>query len=142
MYLYKSDILEKFLGKEIQMLNRSLVVNRKTINELLKECLPFAVTREKAQHAFDRKAIQKAAEHLPEYIRDEIKFPIFFFIDLEVPGECFLHDRIEAEFVKRIGGLKGYGFRKGRMWMSKVVANKISREYPTLFQYFYMPQAV
>lgn len=134
------EAFEKMVGKEIQLLNRNAVLHKRSLKDLLAEKGPVAITKDKDGYVFDKQALKKAAEKYPEHKHGDIMLPAYFYVDPEVPNQCYIRDELDAGFLKKIvEGLEGYKFKKGTMWLSKAVANKVMREYPTLFQYFYLP---
>jgi len=132
-------VFDKMLGKEMQLLNQNVVVRRKSIKELLSEEKPSIPNKSGEAYLFNREALKNAASKYSDYRHGDILLPIHFYVDPEVPNQCFVRVECEADFLKKVAGLEGYPFRKGKMWMSKAIAGKLMKEYPTLFQYFYLP---
>ncbi|MFZ2455402.1 MAG: DUF61 family protein [Candidatus Altiarchaeia archaeon] len=134
-----TGVFENMLGKEMQLLNQNVVVRRKSLKELLSEEKPSIPNKAGEAYLFNKDALKNAASKYPDYRHGDILLPIHLFVDPEVPNQCFVREECEAGFLKKIAGLEGYPFRKGRMWMSKAIAGKLMKEYPALFQYFYLP---
>jgi uncharacterized protein (UPF0216 family) len=133
-----TDVFEKMLGKEMLLLNQNVVVRTKSLKELLEEETPSIPNKEGRPYLFDIEALKKAASRYSDYKHAEIMLPIRFCVDMEVSNQCYVREESEADFIKKVAGLERYPFKKGKLWMSKVIAGKIMKEYPTLFQYFYL----
>jgi uncharacterized protein (UPF0216 family) len=132
-------VFDKMLGKEMQLLNQSVVVRRKSLKELLSEEKPSIPNKAGEAYLFNRESLKNAASKYPDYRHGGILLPIPLYIDHEVSNQCFVREECDADFLKTAAGLEGYPFRKGKMWMSKAIAGKLMKEYPTLFQYLYLP---
>ena len=134
----REDAFDRLISKEIALLNRGLAA-RKTLKDLLSEKDPATVTKDKGDHAFDRDALRKAAELVSEHWLEDIRLPIYMYVDSEIPGECYIPKEASANLIRKMPGLSGYRFIKGKMWIPRAIAAKIRREYPTLFQYYFLP---
>ena len=134
-----TGVLDKMLGKEMQLLNQNIVIRRKSLKELLPEEKPSITNKSGEVYLFNKESLKNAASKYPDYRHREIMLPIHFYVDLEVPNQCFVREECDADFLKKVAGLEKYPFKKGRLWLSKVIAGKLMKEYPTLFQYFYLP---
>ncbi len=130
---------EKMVAKELAVLNKNIILHRKNLKELLAEKNPSIAVKGQEDYVFDKAALKKAAAKYPEHKHDDVKLPVLFYIDTEVPNQCYIREELNADFFKKISGLEGYKYKKGKMWLSKAVASDLMREYPTLFQYFFLP---
>jgi len=132
-------VFDKMLGKEMQLLNQNVVIRRKSLKELLPEEKPLIPNKSGEAYLFNKESLKNAASKYPDYRHRDIMLPIHFYVDLEVPNQCFVREECDADFLKKVAGLEKYPFKKGRLWLSKAIAGKLMKEYPTLFQYFYLP---
>jgi uncharacterized protein (UPF0216 family) len=132
-------VFDKMLGKEMQLLNQNYVIHRKSLKKLLSEEKPSIPNKSGEAYLFNREALKNAASKYPDYRHGDILLPIHLYIDLEVQNQCFVREECVADFLKKVAGLEKYPFQKGRMWLSKAIAGSLMKEYPTLFQYFYLP---
>jgi uncharacterized protein (UPF0216 family) len=136
----KTRVFDKMLGKEMQLLNQNVLTRRKSLKELLSEEKPSIPNKAGEAYLFNKDALKNAATKYPDYRHGNILLPIHLFVDPEVLNQCFVREECVADFLKKAAGMEGYPFRKGKMWMSKTIADSIMKEYPTLFQYFYLPE--
>jgi len=74
-----------------------------------------------------------------EHWLEDIRLPIYMYVDSEIPGECYIQGEASANFMRKMPGLSGYRFIKGKMWIPRVLAAKIKNEYPTIFHYCFLP---
>lgn len=112
-------VYERMLGKEMLLLNQNIVIRTRSLKDLLKEGLPSIPNKEGEPYMFDAAALKKAAAKYPDYKHDIIMLPIHFYVDMEVSNECYVRDEYEAEFLKKIAGLGGYLYKKGKMWIPR-----------------------
>jgi uncharacterized protein (UPF0216 family) len=132
-------VLDKMLGKEMQLLNQNVVVHRKSLKELLSEEKPLIPNKLGEAYLFNKESLKNAASNYPDYRHRDILLPIHLYVDLEVPNQCFVREECDADFLKKVAGLEKYPFKKRRLWLSKALAGKLMKEHPSLFQYFYLP---
>jgi uncharacterized protein (UPF0216 family) len=132
-------VFDKMLGKEMQLLNQNVVTRRKSLKELRSEEKPSIPNKSGEPYLFDKEALKNAASKYPDYRHADILLPLHLYVDPEVPNQCFVRVECEADYPKKVAGLEGYPFRKGKMWLSKAIAGKLMKQYPTIFQYFYLP---
>jgi uncharacterized protein (UPF0216 family) len=118
-------VFDKMLGTEMRLLNQNIVTRRKSLKELLSEEKPSIPNKSGETYFFDKDALKNAASKYPDYRHADILLPIHFYVDLEVPNQCFVRVECEADFLKKVAGLEGYPFRKGKMWLSKAIAGKL-----------------
>lgn len=104
------------------------------LRQLLREEEPSAPTREGGVHRFDVDALRRLAEALPPILRTDLRVPILFFVDHEIPENAFVMDAPAAEALRRLGVTQARP-RDGKLWVSVALARRFAQEYPTVAQF-------
>jgi len=135
----RPDLLERLVSSQLRSMNSALA-RQKTLKELLNEEKPSSVTKSSDKYYFDKEILGEIGKILPRYKHSDLKLPIYLHVDLGVPDQCYINDRIQAGVIKKIGNLEeGYRFRKEKLWIPKVIGKQIMRKYPSITQYFWLP---
>jgi uncharacterized protein (UPF0216 family) len=136
MPIKESGTMEKWINLEFRKLNQSLVRPQPTLFELLSMEVPKAESRDGGEYTFDRDALKRFAEAVPENYHKRLKLPIFFFKDTKVIDSCYLIDNTAVEVLKITGDLNDmYRFREKKLWLGRPLAYEIGNKYPTLVQF-------
>jgi uncharacterized protein (UPF0216 family) len=109
------DPLERWISLEVGRLNLGLVVERKTLAQLLDEREPACRTREGDLHPFERKALERFAAVLTADEAASLRLPL----TLTVRGgadEAHLTDELGAKALRAVEKFEqAFAFRGGRM---------------------------
>ncbi len=121
---------------EARRFTEGVVADRRNLASLLSEENPVGTTRGGGEHPFDREALSRLGDGLPGEVREALKIPILFFVDMDVRDSCYLTDEIALRALQVHGDLGG-GRRLsgGRLWVARPIAFAISRKYPTAIQF-------
>lgn len=129
------SILTRWMRMEIGKLNDSIVSERKSLAELLKEEKPASRTKAGKEHDFDISVLKGLDGRLPQDLHDKLKLPIIFFSDTKVPDSCYLNDLNALSALQILGELSEMRqMQQGKIWIGKSIAYSIMRKYPTIVQ--------
>ena len=132
----EESVLTRWLGMEIARINDSVVSGRRSLASLIAEENPGAVTRGGGEYRFSRETLATLAGRLPAGMRDALRLPLLFFLDVGVRDSCSLTDETAVEALRILGDLgEGRRLTEGRLWVSRALAYAISRKYPTAVQF-------
>ncbi len=115
--------MDRWIALELGRINAGLVVQRKTLAQLRAESRPACATREGAEHAFDRAALDRLAAILTPAEAEALRLPITLFATGDLEAHVYLAEEVAA---KALRGLEKYGaafpFRGGRMYLPHSLA--------------------
>lgn len=123
----------RWVGFELDALNRGTVTKRRALADLLKDPRPQAPARGGA-HAFDPVEVQRLAAALPTELRFALRVPIQVCLDSEVSDACYVQDAAAAEALVLLGIALGRPDARGRRWFSRAMALRAVRDWPTCVQ--------
>ncbi|RLI92364.1 MAG: hypothetical protein DRO95_02510 [Candidatus Altiarchaeales archaeon] len=133
------ETFQKILVSQIKEMNGALA-RQKTLYELLGEERPHSITNSGHIYIFDKNVLMRVASLIPRFRYDELKLPIYLYVDLNVPDQYYINNELQAEVFKKLGNLgDGYQFRDGKLWIPRSIGRQIHRQYPTILQYFWLP---
>ncbi len=116
-------------------INDGIVVDRKTLAQLLLEESPSGTTKGGDEYVFSRQSLEHLAETIPKNLQEKLRLPILFYFDMTVRDACFLTDEIALEALQHLGELSNMRqIRDGRLWVSRAIAYSLMRKYPTVVQ--------
>lgn len=115
--------LDRWIALELGRINAGLVVQRKSLAQLLAEPRPICVTREGGEHGFDRGALERLAAVLTPAEAGTLRLPITLFATGEVEDHVYVAEELAARTLR---ALEKYGrafpFREGRMYLPHSLA--------------------
>jgi len=130
------SVLARWMGLEIARMNEGVVEGQRTLSSLLAEERPAARTRAGAEYLFDRGALSRLGDGLPDDLGKVLKIPILFYLAMDVPDSCYLDDATAVRALQALGELgEGRHLTDGRLWVSRAIAYAIARRYPTAVQF-------
>ncbi|MDI6720185.1 MAG: DUF61 family protein [Methanomicrobiales archaeon] len=125
----------RWMRTELGRINRGIVSERKTLEDLLQEVKPASRTRGGEEHLYRRDVLQRLGEALPKDLHGRLRLPILFYFDTEVSDSAYLTDRTAAQALQELGELSPLRtFRDGRLWVSRAIVYAILQKYPTAVQ--------
>jgi hypothetical protein len=129
------SVLRRWMSLEMGKVNDGVVSARKSLEELLAEEKPSAVTRGGKPYRFDKNVIHALGKALPAPIHRRLRLPMIFFFDMEVADSCFLADAAALEALQALGDLSGQReMQAGRAWVGRAIVFSIIRKYPSVVQ--------
>jgi uncharacterized protein (UPF0216 family) len=129
------SIMMRWMQLELRKINEAIVVERKTLTQLCKEVTPSAKTKGGGDHLFDRVVLQKLDEEIPSGLRDRLRIPILFYLDMDVPDSGYLSDEIAVQALQGLGEISLLRTsREGKVWVSRPIIYAMMRKYPTIIQ--------
>ena len=134
-----SKAFQKMLSMQIKEMNSALA-KQKTLGELLREEKPESVTNSGHTYIFDIEALKKLTKMVPKFNHNNLKLPIYLYLDINVPDQYYINDELQAEVFKKLANLSdNYEFRNGKLWIPRTLGKIVHRKYPTILQYFWLP---
>jgi uncharacterized protein (UPF0216 family) len=129
------SVLLRWMKLEIGKINESIVVERKTIIQLLTEGHPSASTKGGKEHFFDIGVVRIFEKSLPKGLHSRLRLPILFYFDPEVTDSCYLTDEMAVEALELLGEISPLRtLREGKLWVSRVLVYELIRKYQTAIQ--------
>jgi uncharacterized protein (UPF0216 family) len=129
------SVMLRWMHLELQRINASVVVERKTLTALHKEDSPSAKTRGGKEHRFNRDALDTLWLQTPLDLRDQLRLPILFYFDMDVRDSCYLTDEVAVRVLQALGEISLLRTPlKGRVWVSRPIVYSMMRKYPSLIQ--------
>lgn len=133
--LGEESVLKKWISLEVGRIKDGLVAEKKSLARLLKEPSPSSVTKGGQEYVFDREAVQRLGERLPEKFHLRLMLPITFFSTLDVTDSYYLRDETAFRALQALGELSEMReMRGGKLWVSNAIVYAIMRKYPTLIE--------
>jgi hypothetical protein len=116
-------------------INEGLVIERKTLSQLLNEGTPFAMTRGGKQHFFDKKSLDSLGVQLPEEWHHLLRIPVLFYFDMDVPDSCYLVEETAVHVLQMLGEISTLRApREGKVWVARAIVFALMRKYPSIIQ--------
>lgn len=134
--MVEDSTLQRWFRLEANRFNDGVVVSQKTLSRLLAERKPWAKAKNGRMHYFDKARLEEFAARIPCNMRERLRLPIFFHVDLGVDDSVFLTDEMAADAMKHLGELSSlHRFRGDRLWLSKPIAYSIWSRWDGLVQF-------
>lgn len=127
-------VLERWVRLEANRMNEAVVTQPRLLADALREPEPRAPGRTTGGHRFDPAALRRLSDALGALTRTNLRVPITFFLDHEVPGDCYAmgDDAFDALHELRVAA--GHA-RYGRLWVSRPLALDLAARFPTCVQF-------
>jgi len=133
--MYDESALRRWMGLEMRKINEGIVAARVSLHTLLEMESPVTVTRGGQDFRFDRNVLEKFASRLPAALCKELRLPVIFYFDMDVPSSCFLSDSVALEALQEMGELSRERVMEGgRVFVGRAIVFTLVRSYPTAFQ--------
>jgi len=133
--MYDESALKRWMGLEMRKINEGIVATRVSLHTLLEMESPVTVTRGGQDFRFDRNVLEKIASRLPAALCKELRLPVIFYFDMDVPSSCFLSDSVALEALQEMGELSRERVMEGgRVFVGRAIVFTLVRSYPTAFQ--------
>ncbi|UCE74133.1 MAG: DUF61 family protein [Methanomassiliicoccales archaeon] len=126
--------MKKWLKFEMSKINSGIVVQKKTLSELLELKSSKTLTKDGSDYYFNRDALKKLKDELPLDMHS-ILLPISFYTSLEVRGSVFIADRPSFSMLKHLGEVpKDAELVDGKYWIGKTLAQDMMKRHPSVIQ--------
>ncbi|MFB6199195.1 MAG: DUF61 family protein, partial [Halobacteriaceae archaeon] len=131
--------IKEMISKESQRLNRGVAATRETLKNLLEQENPSVPTKGGGDHTSRREHLEEVAEVVPSYQHSKLRLPVFMFRTSDVKNEFYVEGELEAEVVKGIGDMEGWGMIDGKLWVPHSIGFRLHSDYNDVFQLVLLP---
>lgn len=126
--------LERWISLELGRLNAGLVVEKKSLAQLLREAEPVCRTREGHPHTFDRDALARFAAVLTADEAASLRLPLTLLIRGD-SDDARLTDEVGAKALRAIETFdRAFPFREGAMALPHSLAIDLVRRHGGVLQ--------
>ena len=133
--MLNESAMKKWFKFEMARLNSGIVIKKKALRELVKEESPKTEAKDKSVYYFNRDALLRLKNELPEDMYS-IMLPISFYTTLDVRGSVYVADKSSLLVLRSLGEVpEDTELIEGRCWMSKALVMDMMRKWPTIFQF-------
>ncbi len=133
--MYDESALGKWMSLEMRKINEGIVNTRIPLSTLLDMERPISTTRGGQEFRFDRRVLEKIGSMIPPSLAKRLRLPVIFYFDMDVPGSCFLTDRVALEALQEMGELSRERVMDGdSIPVGRAIVFSLIRSYPTAFQ--------
>ncbi len=124
------------IQKEVQLLNRHLARERRSLKDLLDEDKPRITLRDGSSHLFKKAELEKLAKDLPKDQHTKLRLPIYIELssDRFGAGTARITGKIECQIISKILNLK---HERDEIFIYRQDIRKLRRELPTTTQYMF-----
>ena len=120
--------IDRWISFELGRLNAGLVVEKKSLAELLAEPRPACRTREGDEHPFERPALDRLARVLTEPEQAALRLPITLFVAGALEDSAYLAEELAAKALRTLEDFgPAFPFREGRMYLPHSLAVDLVR---------------
>jgi len=134
-----SGALKKWLKFEAKGLHESLIIRRKSLEELLKDDEPSCITKDNKKHVFDKDVLLRIGQALPQAKHSKLMLPINIYIDMKVENQCYIEDESAADVLRELEGFgQAYRYINGRMWLPLSLAAGLVGKHRTVIQMVFL----
>ncbi|MFQ5975995.1 MAG: DUF61 family protein [Candidatus Hydrothermarchaeales archaeon] len=125
-----------FIRKEVQLINRHLAKERRSLEELLREDKPGILLRDGSRHLLKKAELEKLAMILPRSEHINLRLPIYIELSSERfgSGTARITGRFNCQVIAKILNLK---YEKDEIFIYRPDIRKLRRELPTTTQYMF-----
>ncbi len=129
-----NEVIERYLRDELRVVNKSLPIRRRPLNELIKEDTPYVLTRDGGIHVFRKSEIMLAYELLGDELASKLYLPIILEVrtDIESSTVLVVNDEVAAELIAKILGVNDYSLP---MYIYPIQLKVLRRRIGTLIHY-------
>lgn len=130
-----SGALKKWLKFEAKGLHESLIIRRKSLEDLLRDDEPSCMTKDNKKHVFDKDVLLRVGQVLPQVKHSKLMLPINIYIDMKVENQCYIEDEDAADVLRELEGFgRAYRYINGRMWLPLSLAAELVGKHKTVIQ--------
>ena len=120
--------LDRWIGLELGRLNAGLVVDRRSLADLLVEARPACRSREGDEHPFDPAALRRLAAALTHEETQRLRLPITVFVTGDLADAGYVADELAAKALRAAEGFgPAFPYRDGRMYLPHSLAVDLVR---------------
>lgn len=134
-----SGALKKWLKFEAKWLHESLIIRRKSLEELLRDDEPSCMTKDNRKHVFNKDVLQRIGQILPQVKHSKFMLPINIYIDMKVENQCYIEDENAADVLRELEDFgQAYRYMNGRMWLPLSLAAELVGKHKTVIQMVFL----
>jgi uncharacterized protein (UPF0216 family) len=126
--------MKKWFKFEMAKINRGIVINKRSLDELLEEEVPQTKAKDDSIYYFNINALLDLKRELP---KDEhsIKLPLNLYISLDTRSSVYIADLPSLNVLKSLGEVpKDSELTDGRHWISKALILDLMKRRPSIIQ--------
>ena len=130
--MLKESAMKKWFKFEMAKINSGIVINKRSLKELLEEEVPQTKAKDDSIYYFNKNALLNLKRELP---KDEhsIMLPINLYISLDTRSSVYIADLPSLTVLKSLGEVpKDSELIDGRHWISKALILDFLFRYPSL----------
>jgi uncharacterized protein (UPF0216 family) len=132
--MFKESAMKKWFKFEMAKINRGIVINKRSLDELLEEEVPQTKAKDDSIYYFNINALLDLKRELP---KDEhsIKLPLNLYISLDTRSSVYIADLPSLNVLKSLGEVpKDSELTDGRHWISKALILDLMKRRPSIIQ--------
>jgi uncharacterized protein (UPF0216 family) len=119
---------DRWISLELGRLNAGLVVERKSLAQLLDEPVPACRSREGEDHPFDPAALRGLARVLTREETESLRLPVTIFVTGDLEESAYVAEELAAKALRAIENFgPAFPFRGGRMYLPHSLAVDLLR---------------
>lgn len=128
--------MHDILSKHLEILNRHLAENKKSLEALLREENPKIVLRDGSTHSFKKEELQRLAEIVPASLHGKLTLPIYVELSSGKYGKGTARIAGKTECMV-IAGILGRENPGEELFIYTPELRKVRKKLPTTTQYMF-----
>jgi len=128
-----------FVSKQVEILNKHLAKNKKSLEQLLQETKPRIKLRDGSTHSFKREELERLAELLSAESHKTLKLPIYIELSPQKFGQgtARVSGKLEAGVILKVLGMEKKDWMGDELFLYRPDIRKLRRKLPTTTQYMF-----
>lgn len=132
--MLNESAMKKWFKFEMSKINSGIVINRRSLKELLEEEIPQTKAKDESVYYYNKNALLDLKNELPKDMHS-IMLPINFYISIDTRSSVYIADKSSLSVLKYLGEIPHDAeLADGRYWMSKILILDLMKKRPSIIQ--------